>query len=959
MRFFLRYWQISFCFLLFIITSKVQATHIRAGEITARRLSLTSPTYEIKLTAYFDIVNGTTAAERQDFAEFTIGNVNSTGASVVLRAPRILPIVNIGNNSTRNVYIIQYTFPGTGQYRISFEEDNRNNNVLNIGPKPTQNLNFYVSTTLNINSNLGLNQTPVLLNAPIDLAAVGQRYIHNPGAFDADGDSLSYKMFIPQRSGVNGSGINLEYDDPNLIGAPGNTETGATPATFSLNSVTGDIIWDAPMQTGYYNIAFVVEEWRDGFLIGRIVRDMQIIVEDARNDRPVINPLDDICVEAGTRISQPVTATDKNGDRLTLTSTGGVYDPTLVKPANATFTVPQQGTLGQVAGTFTWQTGCDHVRLEPYSVLFKVEDAAASGNAALFRKLVDMTTLNIRVFGPKPTNLTAVATTDPAGIAYRLNWNTYQCQIPGARIAIYRSEGCKEIPEDVCISGIPAGSGYERIGQVAINQTTYLDNQTGLKAGVSYSYRIVVEFPRPGANINEPGYLVGGGESIASEMACLEVPTIMPVITHVTVDQTSQTAGEITVRWTRPMSRAGVPAQYKLMRATGQTGTNFTTIATISTNLDPAVADTLFVDKLLNTTDNAYRYQLEYSTTQAGSLAIVDVTEPASSVRLEQGAAIPTSIRLNWSALVPWNNNGTVHRIYREDKDNPGTFNRIDDITTQGGQPFTYIDDGIDKFPADGTINVTISKETSYCYKVETLGSYNDRQIKPDNLLNFSQIICLTASDTTRPCPPVLVIDPLDCAELNKTPEIFCNQNSFTNNLSWTYPQECDQNLNAYRVYYARYEGDTPALVGTVTAPPIPLSTLFAHNGLTSFAGCYYVTAVNSFGVESAPSNIVCKDNCPMYVLPNVFTPNGDNKNDIFKPFDCPAFVQSVECKIFNRWGTQVYETKDVNINWDGKTNAGKELAAGQYYYEVSVTFESATRNPKPTIIKGWVQIVR
>jgi hypothetical protein len=175
------------------------------------------------------------------------------------------------------------------EYRISFEEDNRNNNVLNIGPPPTQNLNFYVSTILEINANFGSNQTPVLLNAPIDLAAVGQRYIHNPGAFDADGDSLAYHLFVPQRSGVNGAGINLQYVNPNQIGAPGKTEAGASPATFSMNRITGDLIWDAPVTKGYYNVAFVVEEWRDGVLIGQIVRDMQIIVDDARNDRPLIN----------------------------------------------------------------------------------------------------------------------------------------------------------------------------------------------------------------------------------------------------------------------------------------------------------------------------------------------------------------------------------------------------------------------------------------------------------------------------------------------------------------------------------------------------------------------------------------------------------------------------------------------------------------------------------------------
>jgi gliding motility-associated-like protein len=955
----LRSWLLFVCL---FFAFQANATHFRAGEITARRISDTSPTYEIKLTAYFDVSpRGKGAADAANSIMFYFGAATSTSP----RASQVVErrsIRDIGLNTTVNEYVTTYTFPGTGNYQISVTMDNRNENTLNLNQGISTNLlNFYVHTTILINSSLGRNQTPTLLNPPIDVAAVGQRYIHNPNAYDADGDSLSYKIYVPQEEARAGFGMNIPYEDPNMIGAPGRTEAGASPATFNIDPITGDLVWDAPASPGQYNVAFLVEEWRDGFLIGRIVRDMQIIVEDVRNDRPVINPLEDICVQAGTRINQLVTATDKNGDRLTLTSTGGVYDPALVKPANATFTVPQQGTQSQVSGTFSWQTGCEHVRLEPYDVLFKVEDgpSPAAPNQSLFRKLTDMTTLSIRVFGPKPVNLRAAEATDPAGIAYRLTWNAYQCQIPGARIAIYRSEGCKTIPEDVCISGIPAGSGYQRIGQVPINQTTYLDNQTGLRAGVSYSYRIVVEFPRPGANINEPGYLVGGGESMASDEFCLSLPTIMPVITHVTVDQTSQTAGEITVRWTRPMSKAGIPAQYKLLRAIGQNGTEFTTIATINTSLNPAVADTLFVDKALNTTDNAYTYKIEYYTTQSSALTLLDETPPASSVRLVQGAAIPTNIRLNWSAIVPWDNTGTVHRIYREDKANPGTFNRIDDIKAQGNQPFTYLDDGTDKFPGDGTVNVTISKDVEYCYKVETLGSYNNRQIKPDVLLNFSQIICLTASDTTKPCPPVLEIDLLDCEALNKTPQVFCDQNSFTNNLSWTYPQDCDQNLSAYKIYYARYEGDTPALISTVTAPPIPLATTFAHNGLTSFAGCYYVTAVNGFGAESAPSNIVCKDNCPLYVLPNVFTPNGDNKNDIFKPFDCPAFVQSVECRIFNRWGAKVYDTKDVNINWDGKNNAGKELPAAQYYYEVSVTFESASKNPKPTTIKGWVQLIK
>ncbi|SDF98397.1 gliding motility-associated C-terminal domain-containing protein [Dyadobacter soli] len=954
--------------LLALPLSHVFATHFRAGEITARRLSLSSPTYEIKLTGYFDMIGGIGAAQAQNDVVFTINSTDGTGDPEFVTAPRIPPIVDIGNNTTQNVYIAIYTFRTAGAYRISVEEDARNDNVLNIGPKPTNRLNFYVSTTLEINAAFGLNRTPVLRNAPIDIAAVGQRYIHNPAAFDADGDSIAYRMFVPQQAGTNGRGINLEYQDPNTVTPPGQTETGASPATFSINRVTGDIIWDAPVTKGYYNVAFIVEEWRDGALIGQIVRDMQIIVEDARNDRPVLTPLQDICVEAGTLINQKVVATDKNGDKLTLTSASGLYDATLITPPLATFNVANQGAQGSVTGTFTWQTSCDHIRLGSYNVLFKVEDGPPPTypNPSLFMKLADMTSFNIRVYGPKPTGLTGTAVTDPGGTAYRLNWDAYKCQIPNAKIVIYRAEKCTEIEEDVCEPGIPAGSGYEEIGRVDVNQTTYLDNNggEGLRPGVSYSYRIAVIFPRPGASPGDPGYLIGGGKSLASAEYCLNLPMAMPVITNVTVDSTSTIRGQITVKWIRPAVTTGVPAQYKLFRATGQNGSAFTEIASINTNLTPGAADTLFVDKGLNTEANAYNYKLEYYTTVNGQLTKFDETETASSVRLEQGAAPSNQVGLKWTALVPWDNGNRVHRVYREDKTKPGTFNRIAEVSVTGPQTFTYVDDGKDKYAADGTVDVSIVKDSTYCYKVETVGSYNNSQIRPSVLYNFSQILCVSSSDTTKPCPPVLSLDPLNCDSLRAHPEAFCTTSGFTNHLTWEYPaeldgRECDPLVTAYRVYYARYEGDAPTLIATVTTPPSPLQTSFDHEGLTSFAGCYFVTAVNRFGSESAPSNTVCRDNCPMFVLPNVFTPNGDNKNDTFQPLECPAFVQSLEFKVYNRWGAQVYSTKDVNINWDGKTNGGKALAAGQYYYEVTIYFESFTKQGTETSMKGWVQLLR
>ena len=103
----------------------------------------------------------------------------------------------------------------------------------------------------------------------------------------------------------------------------------------------------------------------------------------------------------------------------------------------------------------------------------------------------------------------------------------------------------------------------------------------------------------------------------------------------------------------------------------------------------------------------------------------------------------------------------------------------------------------------------------------------------------------------------------------------------------------------------------------------------FLHSNLETVVGCYAVTAVDSLGNESDTSNIVCigYDACPIYCLPNVFTPNNDGENDTFIPMDCDeggainpnANVDRVEMTIFNRWGKVMYTTDDPMINWDGK----------------------------------------
>ncbi len=64
----------------------------------------------------------------------------------------------------------------------------------------------------------------------------------------------------------------------------------------------------------------------------------------------------------------------------------------------------------------------------------------------------------------------------------------------------------------------------------------------------------------------------------------------------------------------------------------------------------------------------------------------------------------------------------------------------------------------------------------------------------------------------------------------------------------------------------------------------------------------------------------------------NMFTPNGDGINDIFKPRLDSIDPVNFELWIFDRWGEIVFKTKDINKGWDGTTNHGKSSAKEDTY---------------------------
>ncbi|MCF8414621.1 MAG: gliding motility-associated C-terminal domain-containing protein [Crocinitomicaceae bacterium] len=103
---------------------------------------------------------------------------------------------------------------------------------------------------------------------------------------------------------------------------------------------------------------------------------------------------------------------------------------------------------------------------------------------------------------------------------------------------------------------------------------------------------------------------------------------------------------------------------------------------------------------------------------------------------------------------------------------------------------------------------------------------------------------------------------------------------------------------------------------------------------LVSDSGMYYVTANRQGCINTDYVKIELKPCESRLEMPNVFTPNGDGDNDIFKPIISER-IASLYTIILNRWGDIVFQTNDLLVGWDGKLVDGTEISAGVYFWKV------------------------
>ncbi|WP_114781791.1 T9SS type A sorting domain-containing protein [Botryobacter ruber] len=473
--------------------SEVEATHLRAGNITVKGDTTSTPN---PLRYFFRMVLYTNRHSAGEDQAITISYGDGTQQTI----PRG-PVRQISPEIDQEVFTWDHTFPGPGTYTINWIGVSRNGRNLNLAA-PSDVYNLYLATTININPFRGYNSSPVLNNPPIYFANVGRKYAYNPAAYDAEGDSLSFKLVPPRTKALNTENIVPVpgFTLPNvLFGCRNATDTG--PSAFTLDPHTGQMEWDAPCRTGEYTVAFVVEEWRKSpgggaVKIGEIMQDMQIMVQENTNRPPVLSPKD-TCIVAGTTLHGVISATDPDADLLFLSAMSGIMPPAQFTPraSNAT-------TTGVAAGDFTWTPSCADVREQPYQVLFRAEDIKSN----ISERQSDMQPWNIRVVASPPQNLAVQA----SGRHVQLSWDRYTCP-NAATFRIYRRTASSGFTRDACNAGVPANSGYVLVAEVASDATSFLDTNGG--AGLSlfkkHCYVLTAGFASP-----------GNGQSIASAEAC-------------------------------------------------------------------------------------------------------------------------------------------------------------------------------------------------------------------------------------------------------------------------------------------------------------------------------------------------------------------------------------------------------------------------------------------------------
>lgn len=293
----------------------------------------------------------------------------------------------------------------TKGYYAVFTDGTRNADITNLTDPANQALTLYTAMA----PQRIPNRSPVFSDVAVALICAHDTTFLLNNAVDADGDRLVYSFGRPYGStGARRELPTATFTPPPYLLSynPGAGYASTTPLgtdagnLASLDAATGIARYASTQVGGKFVVAVDVSEYRtingQEVLIGTTRRDLQLIVASCPVTKtPVLPPVAvtprNYTIEAGSTLRVPITATQADGNPLTMTLNSvlldgpGGYNATLdgqpgtVAPGSLTGVATTAGANGSVTGTLVFTAGCGDARATPYDVALTVKDTGCAG----------------------------------------------------------------------------------------------------------------------------------------------------------------------------------------------------------------------------------------------------------------------------------------------------------------------------------------------------------------------------------------------------------------------------------------------------------------------------------------------------------------------------------------------------------------------------------------------------
>lgn len=410
--------------------------------------------------------------------------------------------------------------------------------------------------------------------------------------------------------------------------------------------------------------------------------------------------------------------------------------------------------------------------------------------------------------------------------------------------------------------------------------------------------------------------------------------------------------------------------------------------------------DTLYVDVGpldLNTLERSYCYKVVVMN-YCGTESRLGFAQEHCTVEAT-ATAIPDRIIVDWNNYIGWDmvDHYEIHRVESYNPNNttfldivPGIVTAYIDSSTSCFNEYTYRIKAVGVNPlevswSDTTHAVNIKSEPSVATELLTATVQDDRYVRVewkkflmadlttvfleksiDQGLNWNTVASLPPMSTSYIDTAVIVHEEFYTYRLRARDScgftspysnigtsilLKAEPQGLGNQLNWTPYEVWEKGVDYYEIQLYRHGTGTWVSIDIVPGDATSYVDASTFEDIEEF--CYRVIAYEAGGNQATSmSNTDCLPINPDIHIPNAFTPNADNVNDLF--YLKGIYIREFHIKIFNRWGQEIFEAFNINDGWDG-TFEGVPVPEGVYVFVVEATANNGrkfTRNGSITLIR-------